>query len=142
MGGFAPKATSASYRSQEARETQSANNARQTDAVLTTTADMSSPQTYEAGVTRQPAESASRALSSGNSTTVESMDTDTGDLRHRATTRPTPSDSGNPTSSPEDLSKISASDELLAKAKIGRSIIVLEGEDGLTYAKRVVARQA
>ena len=46
----------------------SANDARQTDTALPTTADMSSPQTYEAGVTRPPAESASRALSNYLST--------------------------------------------------------------------------
>src|SRR5260221_675022 len=65
-----------------------ANNARQTDATLPTTADMSSPQTCEAGVTRQPAESSSRALFSVQSTATESRGTGTGALRHRATTRP------------------------------------------------------
>src|SRR5258706_217660 len=68
-----------------------ANNARQTDAALPTIADMSSPQTYEAGATRQPAGSAPHAFSSGQSTAIESMSTDTGDLRHRVTTRPVPS---------------------------------------------------
>ena len=77
------------YTPQEFRETHriilSAHNARQTDAPLPTTVDMSSPQAYEAGPTRQPAESESRAFSSDHSTTLEPMGTDTGSLRRRAT---------------------------------------------------------
>ncbi len=77
---------STSYTPREVRETRhttlSATNARQTEAALPTIADMSSPQTHEAGTTRQPAESASHAFSSGQSTAI------TGDLRHRVTTRP------------------------------------------------------
>ncbi len=76
-----------SYTPQEVRETRliilSTYNARQTDAALPTTTDMSSPQTCEAGATRQPAESESHAFSSGHSTTTEPMGTDTGNLRHR-----------------------------------------------------------
>ena len=86
---------STSYTPQEVRETRrvipSANNARQTDAALPTTVDMSSPQTYEAGVPCQPSESASRALSNGHSTTIESMGTNIDGLRHRVTTCPAPS---------------------------------------------------
>ena len=94
MGGFAPNTENTSYIPQEVRETRriilDANNARQTDAALPTTADMSSPQTYEAGVTRQPAESTSRALSNGRSTITKTMGTDTGNLRHRVPSLPTP----------------------------------------------------
>ena len=61
------------------------------EAALPTTADISSPQTCEACVTRQPAEFASRALSNGHSTTTESMDTDPGDLGLIVTTCPAPS---------------------------------------------------
>jgi len=60
---------------------QGAYNARQTDAALPT-AETSSPQTAEAGATRQPAESASRAFSSGHNTTTEPM-ARTGNLRRR-----------------------------------------------------------
>ena len=92
MGDFAPKTDCTSYTPQEVRQTcliiLSANNARQTDTALPTTADISRPQTQEAGGTRQPAESASRTPSSTHSATTESMGTDTGDLRHRVTTRP------------------------------------------------------
>ena len=88
------KIESSSHTPQEFRENRrivlSANNARQTDAALPTTADMSSPQTCEAGVTRRPAEYASRALSNGHSTT-ESMDTDPDDLGPIVTNRPAPS---------------------------------------------------
>ena len=62
--------------------------ARQTDAALPTTADMSSPQTYQADVIRQPA---SCALSSGESITPQSMDTGPGDIGVIVTTRPAPS---------------------------------------------------
>jgi len=48
---------------------------------------MSSPQTFEAGTTRHPAESASRAFSTGYSTANDSM-ARTGNLRHRPTTPP------------------------------------------------------
>ena len=95
MGGFAPNTENTSYIPQEVRETRriilDANNARQMDAALPTTADMSSPQTYEAGVTRQPAESTSRALSNGHSTITKIMGIDTGNLRHRVPSLPTPS---------------------------------------------------
>lgn len=70
-----------------------ANNRRQTDAALPTTADMSSPHTCEAGVTRQPAETASRAFSIGYSITDESIDIDPGDPGAVVTTCPTPSSS-------------------------------------------------
>lgn len=50
------------------------------DAALSTTADIPSTQTYEAGVTRQPAESAPRALSIGQNTIPQSMDTDRSNL--------------------------------------------------------------
>ena len=80
-----------SHTPQEVRETHdiilSANNARQTDAALPTTADMSSPQTHEAGATRQPAISASRAFSSGHITAIEPKGADTGNLRRRAPLR-------------------------------------------------------
>jgi len=65
------KLRSTSYTPQEVRLI-ILGNAPQTDAALTT-AVMSSPQTCEADATRQPAESASRALFSGHSTTIESM---------------------------------------------------------------------
>ena len=65
----------------------SANNAHQTDATLPTTADMSNPLAYEAGITPRPAESASRT----HSTTAESMNTDPGDPSVMVTTRPEPS---------------------------------------------------
>ena len=44
---------------------------------------MASPQTFEAGTTRQPAESASCAFSKDHSTTVESMGFRTGRFRRR-----------------------------------------------------------
>jgi hypothetical protein len=79
--GFASKLKSTSSIPQEVRLIiLSSNNTRQT-------AEMSSPQTCEAGATQQPAESASRAFSSGYSTTIESV-TRTGTLRHRVTTPP------------------------------------------------------
>ena len=68
----------------------SANNARQTHAALPTIADMSSPQTCDAGATLQPAGSSSGALSNGHSTTAESVDTDPGGLGVIVTTRPAP----------------------------------------------------
>ena len=84
---------STSYTLQEVRETRrvtpSADNPRQTDAVLLTTADMSSPQAYGAGVTRQPAESVLGALSNGQSTTHQPIGTDPGNLGVIGTTRPT-----------------------------------------------------
>ena len=52
---------------------------------------MSNPRTCEAGVARQPAESASRAVSDGQSTTPQSMDTDPGNPGVIVTTRPAPS---------------------------------------------------
>ena len=52
----------------------SANNARQTNTALSKIADLSSPQTPEADATRQPAESASRAFSSGRSTAIMGTD--------------------------------------------------------------------
>jgi len=61
-----------------------AHTARQPDAALPT-AEVSTPQTHEAGATHQPAQSASRAFSSGHSTIIESMPR-TGNLRHRPTT--------------------------------------------------------
>ena len=57
-------------------------NARQTDAALPT-AEMSSPQTCEAGATPQPAGS-DRAFS--HSTTTESIGTSSSNLRHRVST--------------------------------------------------------
>ena len=48
---------------------------------------MSSPQTFQAEATRQPAESASHAFYSGYSITIEST-AHTDNLRHRATTAP------------------------------------------------------
>jgi len=59
-----------------------AHNARQPDA--SPTAEMSTRQIHEAGATLQPAQSASRAFSSGHSTTIESM-AHTGNLRHTVT---------------------------------------------------------
>ena len=44
---------------------------------------MASPQTFEAGATRQPAESASRAFSSDHSATIESIGFRTGRFRRR-----------------------------------------------------------
>ena len=77
------KLRSTSYTLQEVRLIiLGAYNARQTNAVLPT-AETSSSQTTEAIVARQPAESASRAFSSGHNTTVESM-AGTRNLRHRA----------------------------------------------------------
>ena len=77
------------YIPQEVRETRliilSTCNARQTDAALPTTADMSNPQTCEASAALQPAESGSRAFSSGHSTTIEPMGTEAGNLRRRVT---------------------------------------------------------
>ena len=61
----------------------SADNARQTDAALPITADISSPQPSAAGAARQPAESALFALSSGHNTVIESMGVGTGNLRRR-----------------------------------------------------------
>ena len=95
MGSFAPQPQSTSYIPQETRETHrivtSAINARQTDVASPTTADMLSPQTLEAGETRQPAQSSSRAFCNGHSATAESMDTGHGDLGVMVTTRPAPS---------------------------------------------------
>ena len=77
------------YIPQEVRETRliilSTCNARQADAALPTTADMSNPQPCEASAALQPAESGSRAFSSGHSTTIEPMGTDTSNLRRRVT---------------------------------------------------------
>ena len=63
----------------------SPNNTRQTDTAFPTTADMSRPQPFETGATCQPTESESSAFSSGHSTTLEPMGTDTGSLRRRVT---------------------------------------------------------
>ena len=89
------KPESTSHTPREVRGTRhiilSATNARQTDTDLPTITDMWSPQRYEAGVTRQPAESSSRALSNDHSTTAESMDTNPGDPGVMVTTRLAPS---------------------------------------------------
>ena len=90
MGSSAPKVESDSYTPQVERVVMIANNARQMNAVSPTTAEISGPQTCEAGATRQPAGSASRALSNGHSTTAESMDTDPGYSGAMVTTCPAP----------------------------------------------------
>ena len=83
------KLESTSYTPQEVRETRliilSTHDARQTDTASLTTTDMLGPQTYEAGPTRQPAESGSHAFSSGYNTTLEPLGTDTDNLRRRVT---------------------------------------------------------
>ena len=81
-----PKSTS--YRPQDVRLIiLGTYNARQTDPTLPSAGHMSSPQTFEAGPTRQSADTTSRAVSSGHSTTIESM-ARTGTLRHRVPTPP------------------------------------------------------
>ena len=76
--GLHQKSKSTSYASQDVRLIiLGAYNARQTDAA----ADMSSRQTLEAGVTRQPAES-TRTFSSGHSTTAASIGASTDNLHH------------------------------------------------------------
>ena len=139
-----------SHTPQEVRETHdiilSANNARQTDAALPTTADMSSPQTHEAGATLQPAESASCAFSSGHSTAVESIGTDIGNLRRRAalpfpsiklrmkmTERGRPYDIGHHFKSKAFATRVQgAADEKPSAISFARS-----GEDSLEYAQRL-----
>jgi len=81
------KLKSTSYTPQDVRLiTVGAYNARQLDAAVPI-AEMLSHQTLEAGATRQPTESASRASTNGHSTTIEYM-AGTGDLRHRPANPP------------------------------------------------------
>ena len=91
MGRSTSKTERTSYTPQETRLILSIYNARQMDAALPTTVDTPSTQTYDASVTCQPAESAPRALSNGQKTIPQSMDTDPDNLGVIVTPRSAPS---------------------------------------------------